>query len=163
MTERRRGAEAAERAAAAEAATIRAEARRLSERKLADAEAQAAAHVAFGAERASALLVRVATIERELGTVLELLRSRTERLVARMAELEDLGDAVEVAFIAPTGVAEPGGEAGGGDGADGARLIALNMAVSGASLQEADRYLAENFDLPDRMRLLREVYGAVER
>ena len=33
---------------------------------------------------------------------------------------------------------------------DGARLIALNMALNGESREDADRYLAENFQLADR-------------
>jgi DivIVA domain-containing protein len=45
---------------------------------------------------------------------------------------------------------------------EGARLIALNMALNGQSREETDRYLAENFDLPDRGRLLDEVYSSVE-
>jgi F0F1-type ATP synthase membrane subunit b/b' len=45
---------------------------------------------------------------------------------------------------------------------DGARLIALNMALNGQSREDADRYLAENFDLPDRTALLDEVFAAVE-
>ena len=45
---------------------------------------------------------------------------------------------------------------------DGARLIALNMALNGQPREEADRYLAENFDIPDRDALLDEVYAAVE-
>ena len=37
----------------------------------------------------------------------------------------------------------------GGDGEDteGARLIALNMALNGTPREETDRYLAENFEL----------------
>jgi DivIVA domain-containing protein len=45
---------------------------------------------------------------------------------------------------------------------DGARLIALNMALNGQSREDADRYLAENFELPDRTALLDEVFAAVE-
>jgi DivIVA domain-containing protein len=45
---------------------------------------------------------------------------------------------------------------------EGARLIALNMALNGQSREETDRYLAENFDLPDRGSLLDEVYASVE-
>jgi DivIVA domain-containing protein len=44
---------------------------------------------------------------------------------------------------------------------DGARLIALNMALSGQSRAETDRYLAENFSLSDRARLLDEVYESI--
>jgi DivIVA domain-containing protein len=52
--------------------------------------------------------------------------------------------------------------ASGGDDAEGARLVALNMALNGTSREETDRYLAENFDLADRAGLLDEVYATVE-
>ncbi|HEY7960824.1 MAG TPA: hypothetical protein VID29_02790 [Solirubrobacteraceae bacterium] len=45
---------------------------------------------------------------------------------------------------------------------DGARLIALNMALNGEPREHADRYLAENFELSDRAKLLDEVYAAIE-
>jgi hypothetical protein len=45
---------------------------------------------------------------------------------------------------------------------EGARLVALNMALNGTSRDETDRYLAENFDLADRGGLLDEVYATVE-
>jgi hypothetical protein len=48
------------------------------------------------------------------------------------------------------------------DDVEGARLIALNMALNGQSREETDRYLAENFDLSDRGALLDEVYATVE-
>jgi DivIVA domain-containing protein len=48
------------------------------------------------------------------------------------------------------------------DDAEGARLIALNMALNGTPRDETDRYLAENFELSDRVRLLDEVYASVE-
>jgi hypothetical protein len=65
-----------------------------------------------------------------------------------------------------TTAGRPAGEGGGGardDDVEGARLIALNMALSGASREDTDKYMAENFDLPDRAQLLEEVYGSVER
>jgi hypothetical protein len=49
----------------------------------------------------------------------------------------------------------------GGD-LDGARLIALNMALNGESRADTERYLAENFQLPDRTKLIDEVYAAIE-
>jgi DivIVA domain-containing protein len=55
---------------------------------------------------------------------------------------------------------EPG--AGEGDDTEGARLIALNMALNGTPREETDRYLADNFDLPDRGGLLDEVYASIE-
>jgi hypothetical protein len=50
----------------------------------------------------------------------------------------------------------------GGTDLDGARLIALNMALNGESRADTERYLAENFELPDRLALVDEVYAAVE-
>jgi DivIVA domain-containing protein len=71
--------------------------------------------------------------------------------------------AAEAATPAPapaeTPRAEP--EAVPGD-LDGARLVALNMALNGESRAETERYLAENFELPDRLKLIDEVYAAVE-
>ena len=57
---------------------------------------------------------------------------------------------------------EPEEAAGDGDDVEGARLIALNMALNGQSREETDRYLSENFDLADREALLDEVYATVE-
>jgi DivIVA domain-containing protein len=68
------------------------------------------------------------------------------------------------AVEAPVGD-EPASADGGGDGdgdTEGARLVALNMALNGTSREETDRYLAENFDLADRAALLDEVYATVE-
>jgi DivIVA domain-containing protein len=45
---------------------------------------------------------------------------------------------------------------------DGARLVALNMALNGDSREETGRYLSENFEVPDPGRLLDEVYAAIE-
>ncbi len=52
--------------------------------------------------------------------------------------------------------------AGDVDDLEGARLIALNMALNGNSREDIDKYLAENFDLADREGLLDEVYASVE-
>jgi len=41
-----------------------------------------------------------------------------------------------------------------------ARIVALDMALSGTSREDTDRYLAENYDVPDRAALLDEVYAA---
>jgi hypothetical protein len=76
----------------------------------------------------------------------------------------------EVAARAPAPAAVPAPEepanhaapAEDGDDVEGARLIALNMALNGQSREETDKYLAENFDLSDRSALLDEVYATVE-
>ncbi len=62
------------------------------------------------------------------------------------------------------------GASGGGEAAntssgpddEGARLIALNMALNGTPREETERYLEENFKLSDRAGLLDEVYASVE-
>jgi DivIVA domain-containing protein len=51
---------------------------------------------------------------------------------------------------------------GGAVDLDGARLIALNMALNGESRADTERYLAENFELADRDKLVDEVYAAIE-
>ncbi len=50
----------------------------------------------------------------------------------------------------------------GPDDTEGARLIALNMALNGTPREETDRYLAEHYKLNDRGGLLDEVYASVE-
>jgi hypothetical protein len=45
---------------------------------------------------------------------------------------------------------------------DGARLVVLNMALGGESREQADRYLADSFQLADREKLLDEIYAAIE-
>jgi hypothetical protein len=62
---------------------------------------------------------------------------------------------------APADEGDEGVEASGGD-LDGARLIALNMALNGESRADTERYLAENFQIPDRLKLIDEVYAAIE-
>ena len=66
-----------------------------------------------------------------------------------------LVDEVEPAVDADDGAAED-------EDVEGARLIALNMALNGQTREETDKYLAENFDLSDRAALLDEVYATVE-
>jgi hypothetical protein len=48
-----------------------------------------------------------------------------------------------------------------GDGHEGARVIALNMALNGSPRDETARYLAENFEIEDPDALLDEVYARV--
>ena len=64
----------------------------------------------------------------------------------------------------PPAATAPDAEATEGEDGDldGARLIALNMALNGESRADAERYLAENFRLVDRQKLIDEVYAAIE-
>jgi hypothetical protein len=57
----------------------------------------------------------------------------------------------------PTGAGDQGSE-----DLDGARLVALNMALSGEPREQTERYLADSFQLSDRAKLLDEVYAAVQ-
>jgi cell division septum initiation protein DivIVA len=57
------------------------------------------------------------------------------------------------------GSAKPAAAANGD--LEGARLIALNMALSGTSRDEVDSYLTENFDLANQAALLDEVYTSL--
>jgi len=67
----------------------------------------------------------------------------------------------QAAAPTPPPAVEEASAPGNGD-LDGARLVALNMALNGESRADADRYLAENFQLADRQKLIDEVYAAIE-
>jgi DivIVA domain-containing protein len=60
---------------------------------------------------------------------------------------------------APAPAAPPEPAAKNGDSA-AARIVALDMALSGTPREDTDQYLAEHYDLPDRAGLLDEVYAA---
>jgi DivIVA domain-containing protein len=49
----------------------------------------------------------------------------------------------------------------GGAGPEGARLVALNMALNGTPREEAARYLSDNFQLEDQNAILDDVYSRV--
>ena len=79
---------------------------------------------------------------------------------------EELDDEAVLASVSEVDVEyETSARVGDGNGEDeteGARLIALNMALNGTPREETQRYLAENFSLSDPDRLLDEVYSSVE-
>jgi len=66
------------------------------------------------------------------------------------------------AAAAPAGQAPQQSPTFGGGDLDGARLIALNMALNGQSREDAERYLAAHFQSIDRLKLIDEVYAAIE-
>lgn len=66
-------------------------------------------------------------------------------------------EAISAAVPEPAAPVAPGG----GDSDEGARLVALDMALSGTPREETDRYLAEHFAVADRAALLDEVYASV--
>jgi DivIVA domain-containing protein len=154
----------------------------------AQAGRDAGEHVARVEQAAGGMLARLDELESELNTLLDALRRTGERLneglaqlqrqvgefggesappadddrsaapVADLAaadeELAPLGD--ELASDGPAGAARNGDEAG-------ARLIALNMALSGTPREETAAYLAEHYDLADPEALLDDVYSRADQ
>ena len=59
----------------------------------------------------------------------------------------------------PPAPPEPAAGEATGDGHEGARVIALNMALNGSPREETARYLDENFELENPDALLDEVYA----
>ena len=62
-----------------------------------------------------------------------------------------------------TEVQAPAEEESPAGGNEGARVIALNMALSGSTREETAAYLAENFELSDPEALLDDVYARAGR
>jgi DivIVA domain-containing protein len=77
-------------------------------------------------------------------------------------EAEAAEPAIEPRAAAPAAPAtEPHAAAPPGNGdAAAARIVALDMALSGTPRDETGRFLAEHYDVPDRESLLDEVYAA---
>jgi DivIVA domain-containing protein len=193
-----------EREADLEARRIRQEAREAAEKLRSDAGTQAREHVQRVSESAGAMLERIDSIDGELRTLLDSLRSGANRVSADLALLQgsvgdlrgagtgaagfepdaaaapaaargaspepavaaaDLGDEADVEVEdAPFEDGEDGASLNGGEGEgsadeEGARLIALNMALNGTPREETEQYLQENFDLPDPEALLDDVYA----
>jgi DivIVA domain-containing protein len=195
-----------ERAAEDEAAQIRSEAIRDAERTRADSIERSQGHVGRVSSATNEMLERVEAMQKELGALLETMRTGANRVNADLSLLEsNMGDllvaaqgehveeeapsltgagetdsfsdtavengalgrsAIPLSAPLPSGPPEPATEVrvstGNGGDVDGARLIALNMALNGQDRSETDRYLAENFDLDDRQQLLDEVYASVD-
>jgi hypothetical protein len=73
-----------------------------------------------------------------------------------LAPPEDADPDVHVDPEAPSGATAENGDV------DSARLVALNMALNGESREDTERYLADNYTLADRNKLVDEVYAAIE-
>jgi DivIVA domain-containing protein len=93
-------------------------------------------------------------------------RPASARPFAPEPDYEDAEFQAEPSAAAPVAVPEPApGSPAAQDSEDdihGARMVALNMALNGTPREETDRYLAENFSLSERERLVAEVYASVE-
>jgi DivIVA protein len=135
------------------------------------AEERAHADVGKVNESTSGMLARLEAMRAELNALLESLRTGAERLKSELGRLEGQATEMKQTPAAPHGAAEPGAPpelpaaepaAAGTDDTEGARLVALNMALNGTPREETDKYLAANFKLTDRGGLLDEVYASVE-
>ncbi len=132
------------------------------------AHADAREHVARVTAAADTLRARIEQMERDITQLVIDLRTGAERLRGDLDGLQAGTDALaEVRHEAPPEV-EPASapepapaveEPKNGDSA-AARIVALDMALSGTPREDTDRYLAENYDVPDRAALLDEVYAA---
>lgn len=144
----------------------------------ATASAEAAQRVAHVTEAAEHLRARVEQMEADVTRVMGELRDEARRLHADLSALR--GDATRLGAAsegepAPASAAAPPEEAApsppdaepardatapaNGDTA-AARIVALDMALSGTPRDETDRFIAEHYDLSDRAALLDEVYAA---
>jgi hypothetical protein len=90
----------------------------------------------------------------------ELLEPESELLEPESEPLEPESEPLEP-VVAAEPEPEPASASSSTADEEGARLIALNMAFGGTPREETDRYLAENFDVEDRDRLLDDVYSRV--
>ena len=71
------------------------------------------------------------------------------------------GASEEPAIAEPEAEPEAAAAGLGGAGPEGARLVALNMALNGTPREEAARYLADNCELDDQEAILDDVYSRV--
>jgi DivIVA domain-containing protein len=135
------------------------------------AHAEAREHVARVTAAADRLRERIEQMERDITQLVLELRTGAERLRGDLDGLQAGTDALaqlrheaEPAppAPAPEPPAPPAQEGPKNGDSAAARIVALDMALSGTSREETDQYLAENYDVPDRAALLDEVYAAAE-
>jgi DivIVA domain-containing protein len=188
------------RQAEAEAREIRAEAAQEAQAQRSDATTQARDYVGRVSESTGVMLQRLNAMETELTSLVDGLRTGSNRLNADLQLLEGNFEGVRDAVgprghfesesesevesappaSSPSAAFEPEApaadapeydhfeetaetaEAVVGENVEGARLVALNMALNGTPRDETDRYLSENFELGDRDLLLDEVYSSVD-
>jgi hypothetical protein len=158
------------------------------EQSAAELRAEAAQEIDAQLERAEAVAARLSEranqIERSLQGIADNVREELSALKADLEELRAVGEGVAdaraeaasaaaepepapapVAAIEPEPEPEPAAPraaaAPSGEGHEGARVIALNMALNGSPREETARYLAENFELENPDALLDEVYDRV--
>jgi DivIVA domain-containing protein len=130
------------------------------------AQAETREHVARVTAAADRLRERIEQMERDITKLVVDLRTGAERLRGDLDGLQAGTDALaHVSHAAPREPAAapppaPSGVAPKNGDSAAARIVALDMALSGTPREETDQYLAENYDVPDRTALLDEVYAA---
>ena len=126
------------------------------------ADVEAREHIANVTAAADRLRERIEQMERDMTQLVIDLREGAERLRRDLGELQAGTDALSRARGAQEPEPEPPAAAPAVEDGDStaARIVALDMALSGTPREDTDQYLAENYDLPDRAALLDEVYAA---
>jgi vacuolar-type H+-ATPase subunit H len=152
----------------------------------AGAAAQADEHVSQVSKSTADMLERIERIDEELNSLFDVLRGAAKRINAQLGELQvelhaaaDAGPASAPEGNGTASAEEPAEETEPGPAAaaphepertvaapgdsdeEGARLIALNMALNGSPREEIDRFLTERYDLADQASLLDEVFASV--
>ena len=126
----------------------------------AEASREASDHVTQVQQATAGMLSKLDELESELGRLLAALRASGERLSAGLEQLQaDVAGAPADPVAGPKRA--PVTPLPKDD--EGARLIALNMALSGSSREETAAYLAEHFELADPDALLDDVYARAGR
>jgi DivIVA domain-containing protein len=143
-----------------------------------EAGQEARGHVERVEGAANEMVARLGQLQGELDRLLEALRASagvlSEGLLDLRARVEEMGGSVEVPEAPPPPEPvleepEPAPEEPAPAAAErstdeeGARLAALELALSGRPREEAERYLAEHFELADPGALLDDVYARVNR
>ncbi|MGI8780573.1 MAG: DivIVA domain-containing protein [Solirubrobacteraceae bacterium] len=133
------------------------EAAETSARELRDeAGRDASGHVERVEDAAKGMIDRLDRLQAELDRLLAGLKSTAQTLAGSLDELSrDVGTL--------GGAAPPAVDGARSDDEAGARLVALNMALEGTPREEAAKFLAEHYALPDLRALLDDVYSSAGR
>jgi cell division septum initiation protein DivIVA len=171
-----------QRQAEEEAREIRAQASAQAQITREQATSQARDNVEKVSRSTASLVQRLEALENEMGALFESLRTGSDRLSADLQvigeNLEEVSGALVArprhepeaseALVGPALATEavPAVEAtaaadGDRDETEAARLTALNMALADTPREEIDRFLADNYKLTDRRKLLDEVFENV--
>jgi DivIVA domain-containing protein len=138
-----------------------------------DAADEARDHVATVAQAADRMLQRIEAMDADVNALIESVREGVKRLKADLTALQ-----TEVADVSPGAAAPPPEQTApeetipappqpapapsngaAAEDEEAARLVALNMALSGVSREDAKKDLGEQFDVPDLDGLLDDVYA----